>query len=567
MTPPPTLGPRRKAGVLAICATSLFLVGLDITALNIALPSIQDDLGTGISGLQWTLGSYTMVLASFLLLSGSLADRFGRRRTFVTGLSLFTTASVACSFAPTVEVLIGARIAQAIGGSMMNPVAMAIITDVFREPRERAQAVGVWGATFGLSVALGPVLGGALVTAAGWRAVFWLNVPIGVAAVLLTLRFVPESKAAIARRFDPVGQALVITLLATSTFAVIEAPDRGLTAPLVLGAAAAAVAALLGLLVVEPRRAEPLLELGFFRSRPFSASIALSVLAFATFGGFLLLVTLHLQQERGLSPLHAGLLTMPMAAMIALVSPVSGRIVGRHGSRVPLRAGVLGLTLGCLMLTQLDATTPTAWLLVAFATFGTGFGFINAPITTAAVSGMPRDQAGVAAAVATTSRQVGQTAGVAITGALVNARLAPGSTALAEASHLAWWVLVVAGSGACALAVVATSAGSTPRRAEKAHPHAVPRATARPQSERPALERGARHDRSRSTAPVVCSANEEQQGGSASRTAGPAADVAHLGVALVHLPPAAAGRDVADSGVAAVDVPPAAAAALRVADA
>lgn len=447
--------PRRKAGVLAICALSLFLVGLDITALNIALPSIQEDLDTGISGLQWVVGGYTVVLASLLLLAGSLADRFGRRRTFVAGLATFTAASVACSLAPTIEVLVAARVVQAVGGSMMNPVAMAIITNVFTAPRERAQAIGVWGATFGLSMALGPVVGGALVSAADWRAVFWLNVPVGLAAIALTLRYVPESRAPSARRFDPVGQVLVVVLLSAVTFGIIEAPERGLAAPVVVAAFVTAAAALVGVLVVEPRRAEPLLDLGLFRSTPFAAAIALSVLSFASFGGFLLLTTLYLQDERALSPVDAGLALLPMAGAIAIVSPLSGRIVGRRGPRGPLLLAGVGLVTGCLMLTTLGPTTSFAWLLAAFAAFGVGFGFVNAPITNAAVSGLPRAQAGVAAALATTSRQIGQTLGVAVTGAVLSARL--GADGVAAASHLAWWLLVVAGLGVLALGLLATS--------------------------------------------------------------------------------------------------------------
>lgn len=452
------LSPRRKAGVLAICALSLFLVGLDITALNIALPSIQQDLGADLAGLQWTLSAYTVVLASLLLLSGSIADRFGRRRTFVTGLTVFTAASVACSLAPSIEVLIAARIAQAVGGSMMNPVAMAIITGVFTEPRERAQAIGVWGATFGLSMALGPVVGGALVEAADWRAVFWLNLPVGAAAVLLTLRYVPESKAPVARRVDPAGQVLVVVLLAAATFAIIEAPERGVSSAAVLVALAGVAVALVGLLAVEPRRPEPLVDLALFRSRSFAGTILLSVLAFATFGGFLLLTTLHLQHDRGLSPLDAGLALLPMAVMIAVVAPLAGRLTGRHGPRLPLLAAGAALSASCLLLTGLDASTSDLRLAAAFALFGTGFGFVNPPITTAAVAGLPRERAGVAAAMATTSRQVGQALGVAVTGAIVNAAVAADD--VAGAAHTAWWALSLAGLAVLTLAVLTTA----PRR-------------------------------------------------------------------------------------------------------
>src|SRR6478609_6142720 len=182
---------RQRLGILAICSLSMLVVGLDITIVNVALPAIGEDLQASREGLQWTLDAYTVVLASFLMLSGSLADRLGRRRVFVTGLVVFSTASVLCSVAPGVEALIAFRTLQALGGSMLNPVAMSIIVNTFTEPRERAQAVGVWGAGFGVSMALGPIIGGALVSTAGWESIFLINLPLGLAAIALTLRFVP----------------------------------------------------------------------------------------------------------------------------------------------------------------------------------------------------------------------------------------------------------------------------------------------------------------------------------------------------------------------------------------
>src|SRR3954452_7518905 len=204
----------RSAGILAICCMSLFMVGLDITAVNVALPSLGGDLDAGVSGLQWTVDGYTVVLASLLMLAGSMGDRFGRRRVFVAGLAVFTLASLLCSLAPSVEWLIAFRVLQAVGGSMLNPVAMSIIANTFTDPRERAQAVGTWGAVFGISLALGPIVGGAVVSAVGWRPIFWINLPVGLAAIALTLRLVPESRAPRARRVDPVGPAPGILLLA-----------------------------------------------------------------------------------------------------------------------------------------------------------------------------------------------------------------------------------------------------------------------------------------------------------------------------------------------------------------
>jgi EmrB/QacA subfamily drug resistance transporter len=459
-------GRDHRIRVLLVCCLSLFIVGLDITGVNVALPSIGRDLDAGVSGLQWTVDAYTVVLASLLMLGGSTGDRFGRRRVFVTGLTVFSVASLLCSLAPSVGLLVAFRALQAVGGAMLNPVAMSIIANTFIDPRERAQAVGVWGAVFGISMALGPVVGGTVVDAIGWRSIFWLNLPVGLAAIALTLRFIPESRAPRPRRLDPVGQALVIVLLATLTFGIIEAPIRGWSSPGIVAAFAASGASLVGLLRYEPRREEPLVDLRFFRSIPFASSIAICVAAFSAFGGFLFLNTLYLQQERGLSPLQAGLATVPVALMTVVASPLSGRIVGRRGPRIPLAIAGVALVTGCAMLTGIDPSTSLAWLIAAYVILGLGFGLVNAPITNAAVSGMPRAQAGVAAAIATTSRQVGQTLGVAVVGAII-----------ASGAHAsAWWTLTACGAVVLLLAFVATAARareSAQRTAAALNPEAL----------------------------------------------------------------------------------------------
>jgi EmrB/QacA subfamily drug resistance transporter len=456
------LSRKQRIGVLLICSMSLLIVGLDITAVNVALPTIGDQLDAELSWLQWSVSAYTLVMASLLLFAGSMADRIGRKKTLTIGLSVFTLASVLCSLAPTVELLVAARVLQGVGASMMNPVAMSIITNTFTEPRERAQAVGIWGAVFGASMALGPIVGGALVSTAGWEWIFLINLPLGLAAIALLRRYVPESKAPRPRRFDPVGQILVIVLLASITYGIIEGPSAGWSSPSIVGAFAASVLSLIGLLVYEPRREEPLIDLRFFRSIPFSSSIALSVAAFASFGGFLFLNTLYLQDVRGLSPIKAGLTIVPIALMTVILSPISGRIVGRSGPRTPLLIAGVSFLLACVMLVGLEPTTPFLGLIASYVVFGIGFGFVNAPITNAAVSGMPVAQAGVAAAIATTSRQFGQAIGVAIVGAVAASGAATSSAAgVSATSDAAWWTLT--GMGALVLILGMLATGSRAR--------------------------------------------------------------------------------------------------------
>src|SRR4051812_22186817 len=438
---------RRRVAILAICCMSIFVVSLDNTIVNVALPSIRRDLGASVSQLQWVVDAYTVVLASLLILSGSIADRIGRARVFSVGLILFSLGSLLCSAAPSSGWLVAFRMVQAVGGSMLNPVAMSIIRNTFTDERERAQAIGIWGGVVGLSLALGPLLGGALVAAADWRAIFWVNVPIGLLAVALVHRIVPESRAPRPRRVDPVGQVLVIVALGSLTYAIIEAGVLGWTSPRIVALAALALVALAALVPYEWRRPEPLIDPRFFRSVPFAGATLIAVLAFTALGGFLFITTLYLQGDRGLTAFHAGVYTLPMAASAFAAALLSGRLVGRVGARPSLGVGGVAPAVGCLILTSLPATTDVGWLLVASLAFGLGFGMVNPPITNTAVTGMPAAQAGVAAAVASTSRLVGISLGVAVIGAIAAA--AHAGTSFAEASRPGWWVTT-----ACGVAVV-----------------------------------------------------------------------------------------------------------------
>ncbi|GLY83374.1 MFS transporter [Actinoallomurus iriomotensis] len=442
--------------MLAICCASIVVVVMDISIVNAALPAIRRDLHASESGLQWTVDAYTLVLASFLVLAGSTADRVGRRRIFQVGLAAFGLGSLLCGLAPSIGWLIAARALQAIGGTMLNPVAMAITANTFPEPAERARAIGVFGSMSGLSLALGPILGGVLVDGFGWRFVFWVNVPIVVAAIVCTTLFVPESRAARARRFDPVGQTLVILVLGSVVYAIIESKGLGWSSPVILGLLAVAALGVLGILGYEPRRADPLLELRLFRSVPFSAAILMALFALCGFSAFLFVTTQYLQDVRDMSALTAGLCLLPVGLLVVVLSPRTGRLVGARGPKLPLLVSGAALALGGAASIRLGPATPLPAVLATYLLFGIFLGTVNPPITNTAVSAMPRSMAGVAGSLASTGRQTGTTLGVAIAGTIVGPALARGGTAYTNAEHGVWWLIFGLGAGILILALLST---------------------------------------------------------------------------------------------------------------
>jgi EmrB/QacA subfamily drug resistance transporter len=337
-----TLSPRRKMIILTSCCLSLLIVSMDATIVNVAIPALRTELAASAAQLQWVIDIYTLVLASLLLMAGAAADRFGRRRVFQIGLTVFAAGSLLCSLAPNIDALIGARFIQAIGGSMLNPVAMSIITQVFTGRVERARAVGVWGAVVGISMALGPMVGGVLIEYVGWRSVFWINLPICAAAIVLTAVFVPESRSSTMRDLDPIGQGLAVTFLFAVVFVLIEGPEMGWTALPTRLISVIGVVAFATFLRYEWRRHDPFIDLRFFRSVPFSSATIVAVCAFASYGAFLFMMSLYLQGERHLTAVHTGLIYLPIALGALVFSPLSGRLVGRVGARPSLLvAGVL----------------------------------------------------------------------------------------------------------------------------------------------------------------------------------------------------------------------------------
>ncbi|HEY3558112.1 MAG TPA: MFS transporter [Kribbella sp.] len=451
-----TVGTRRYV-VLAICCASLLVSVMDISIVNMALPTIRDELGASTAGLQWTVDAYTLVLASFLMLAGSTADRFGRKRMFRIGLIVFGLGSLLCSLAPGIDALIAARAVQAVGGTMLNPVAMAIVVTVFPDRAERARAIGIFGATAGLSLVLGPILGGALVDGLGWRSIFWVNLPIVVLAVVFTSLYVPESRAARGRRFDPVGQLLVVLLLGGVVTAIIESEKHGWGTPPILGLLLVAAVSAVALIAYERRREEPLLELRLFRSVPFSSAVVIAMVAYSGFGAFLFVTTLYLQTVRHLSALDAGLCLLPVGLLICVLSPLTGRVVGARGPRLPLVVAGGALTLGAAASLTIHATTRLPIVLAIFLLFGVFLGTINPPIANSAVSGMPGSMAGLAGSLASVGRQTGTSLGVAVAGSIVGATAASDPHRFVRAEHLVWWSTIAVGLVVLALALISTS--------------------------------------------------------------------------------------------------------------
>ncbi|MFD1932369.1 MULTISPECIES: MFS transporter [Nonomuraea] len=453
---------RRRRTVLAICCLSLFLVGLDTTIVNVGLPSIGAGLRVGTRGLEWTVDAYTLVLASLLISSGALADRIGRRRVFRLGLVVFGAASVACALAPNVGVLVAARVAQGVGASMLSPVALAIVVNVITEPKERARAIGVWAAVFGVSMAAGPLVGGALVSGAGWRSIFWINVPVVAVALALTALFVPESRAQRPRRLDGPGQLLLTVMVGCSVAVLIEGAHIGWDSPVMVAGYVVIVAATAAFGLVESRRAEPLVDPRLFGRPPFAAAVVGAAVVFIALNATLLLNTLYLQHARGMSPMDVGVVTLPMAIAATVCAPLSGVLVGRYGPRPPLGLAGGFLTAGGLCLVIVGDHTDVRLLSAAYLLVGIGFGFANAPITNTAVSGLPPARAGVAGGITSTARQLGSAFGIAIAGSLL-AHTPPAH--LAQALRPGW--LLVAGCGLLVLAVTllvpATGADRAPR--------------------------------------------------------------------------------------------------------
>ena len=408
--------------LLAMCF-ALFMAMLDNTVVNVALPKIQSSLGSGVSGLQWIVDAYVLMFASLLLTGGTLGDIYGRKRMFLGGLTLFTAASFLCGVAPNLLFLILARGLQGIGAAALMPGTLSILTHTFPDPRERTQAIGIWAGVSGLALALGPVVGGALVDGLGWQSVFFLNVPIGILAFFVVTRVVAESKNPEGRNVDLPGQILAIGWLGSLTYALIEGNAKGWTSPLILTLLVVAGVGLIAFLLVERRAKSPMLQLSFFRNRTFAAANTVAAMvSFGMFGMFFFL-SLFMQEILGFSAVGAGVRFLPTTVAIIITAPLAGRLAGRIGSRIPMTIGLALCGLSLLVLHGVSATSTYGDFWWALPMMGVGMGLTMAPMTAAVMSSVPPQRSGMASATTNASREVGGVFGIALLGAILTAKM------------------------------------------------------------------------------------------------------------------------------------------------
>jgi EmrB/QacA subfamily drug resistance transporter len=408
----------RRWWTLLAVSVATFMLLLDITVVNVALPSIREDLGGSFTDLQWVVDSYALTLAALVLTAGSLADRLGRRRIFAAGLAVFVVASGLCALAPDPVFLNLARAVQGVGGAAMFAVSLSLIAQEFAAGRERGTAMGLYGATIGAAVAIGPLIGGALVDSLGWQSIFYVNVPVGLVAIVITQLKLRESRDPDATGVDWLGVATFSAALFALVFALVRGNHEGWGSTLIVALFAASALLLLAFVAVELRVRQPMLPLGLFRRPAFTgvqiAAFAVSSSLFALF----LYLTLYLQSYLGLSPFDAGLRYLPTTVASFVVAPIAGILLSRVPARVMLGVGLGGVGLGLLLMTGVEGDAEWTTLLPGFLVAGVGVGLLNPVVADVAVSVVPTEQSGMAAGINDTFRQVGIAVGIAVWGAI-----------------------------------------------------------------------------------------------------------------------------------------------------
>ncbi|MCG7580968.1 MFS transporter [Mycolicibacterium sp. OfavD-34-C] len=407
------LSSARGRWILAVTVLGSGVAFLEATVVNIALPHIADELETSTAGLQWTVNGYLLTLASLILLGGALGDRHGHRRVFMTGIVWFTLASVLCAAAPTIEFLVAARILQGVGGALLTPGSLAIINSTFH-PDDRARAIGAWSGLSGVAAAIGPLVGGYLISSLSWRAIFLINVPLGLFVVAMAWRKVPETqRRAAASRLDFPGAALVALGLAGTTYALIQSPE-GVTS-VALAAGVVGAASLAGFVVVERRSAHPMVPPAVFGSKQFTAANIVTFVVYTALGGVFFMLVAFLQVSLGYSPTSAGLASLPITGLMLLLSARAGMLARRIGPRTPLTIGPLLIAAGVLLMAAIDpGDRYISAVLPAVVVFGLGLSLVVAPVTATALAAVDSGHAGVASGINNAVSRVANLIAVAV---------------------------------------------------------------------------------------------------------------------------------------------------------
>jgi EmrB/QacA subfamily drug resistance transporter len=417
-----------RAALLALTCLGQFMVLLDNTIVGAALPDMQKRLHTGLSGLQWIVDAYVLLVAMLLLSGGVFADRFGRKRVFLAGVAVFTAASLLCAVAPSIGWLIAGRVAQGVGAAALSPASLALLAAAHPVPQERVKAIGLWAGLSGIGLAAGPLAGGILAEAFGWPAIFLVNLPIGVVLLLAGLRMLEESRNPNAPAIDVPGTLLSIAGVGALTYGLIEGGSRGWTSPVIVGCFVAGAAVLAGFVAVEGRRSAPMLPLRLFRQRLFTVSnTAMVVVGFALMGSAFFFSQFFVYVQ-GSSILRAGLQTLPATLAMVVVSPFAGRVAARYGFRSVVTVGLALAGVGLLALGTVHADTGYGNVWWRLAIVGIGFGLTMSPLTGAAIQAVVPQEGGLASGVSSTTRQIGAVLGVAVLGAIVHGRESSGAS-------------------------------------------------------------------------------------------------------------------------------------------
>ena len=409
--------------VLAVLSAALFMINLDVTIVNIALPDLMDKLSASLADAEWVLNAYVMVFAVLLITMGRLGDMFGRKKMFIGGLALFTGASLLCGMAPGIGWLVAARALQAVGGAAMMPATLSILNVTFHGG-QRGLAMGIWGASAGAAAALGPLIGGILVSNFGWQWVFLVNLPIGIVALVSAFKIIRESKdPGAGKKIDVPGIIAASAGLGTLVYALVEGQAFGWTSPLIIGLFAASVVSLILFVIIEAKSSAPLIELSLFRNLSFTAGNILGMLMMFCLVGIIFLVVMYLQMARQFSPMHAGLLVLPMPLALMVVSPFAGRMADHLPMRWVMSAGMFMVAVALFFLRQLGLDADWWMIVLPMAGAGLGLGLVMAPLGTVVMGSAPVAVSGAASGVLTTMRQVGATLGISVLGAVLQFRL------------------------------------------------------------------------------------------------------------------------------------------------